>query len=62
MARKNKLGSSFMALGLPKAQDKLLIQWLIDKDVSGKKLLRYLVQAHLKKEGLVKEEPKSYML
>ncbi len=51
-----------MALGLSSKHDEILKSWLTENDVSGKKLVRYLVQMHLKKEGLIKEEPKSYKL
>lgn len=48
MARKNKLGNSFYALGLDKHEEKLIKTIMKDDDMSGKKYLRDLIRKDFK--------------
>jgi hypothetical protein len=48
MARENKLGNSFLGLGLEDKEEKQLKKHLADTDKTGKQYLRKLVREHLK--------------
>lgn len=55
MARNNKLGNSFYALELEKAEEKAIKAYLKKTDKTGKQFLRSLVRDFLRVNNLLKQ-------
>lgn len=55
MARINKLGTSWHSLNLEKFEEEAIKKDLVEKDISGYKLLRYLVRRYIKEEKLLQK-------